>query len=159
MVNLAHINFKVRIIYLIYKLGVELSSDDETTSSISEEPKPILKAAGGTSDKTNIKEVTYAPAVVFDEEVEDAVEAIEDLFTGDMSSDEEKQRWKDFHEVDSEEFGKTFEEAKDSDRYVTLHPVPHIDLRESRSIQWRRILTRYYFTHKTFPVLLNKCLF
>lgn len=122
---------------------MELSSDDETPSTSEDMLRPILKQkrAKGLLDK----KTSFAADVFLEDEVESAVEAVEDLFKGDLVSST-GEKWDDFHEVDKEEFRSTFYEDTNQ-RFVSLHPPEFVDLRArlAEPVDWLRMLKRFAF--------------
>lgn len=142
-----------------YFLGVEMSTDDETPST-SEDKKPsALKTFNnaGTSPRPSspAKTVLFHEDVKVEDDIEDGIEAVEELFKGGtVPTNDFRDKWLDFQEVNKDEFKKTFSDDKTEQQYITFNPPNFVDLRQNtRPVDWLKLLKRYLsslFTYSLF---------
>lgn len=118
--------------FVLFYAGVELSTDEDTSSD--QKKKVSFKDAAvqqkeATTSTTNKVKLDDDEQLDEDEEVEDGVEAVEELFKEGIMTSEFKEKWADFQEVNEQDFKTTFYEDNTKQHYISFNPPNHVDLR------------------------------
>lgn len=125
----------------MYFVGVELSTDDETPSLSEKEKTHLLENADHKLKGSKTSTWSSEP-VNTTEEVEDGVEAVEDLFEKDSIAHHLNENWDDCQNVNEEQFKTTYYENTPQ-QFMTVSPNNFIDLRNTRSNDgWYKFIVR-----------------
>lgn len=119
-----------------------MSTDDEPSSDHMKKVKSF-KHAG-----TNPKEphtLDHKSMVKFEDEIEDGVEAVEDLFKAGVITNDSREKLIDFQEVDEKDFKSTFYGDNSKQQYISFRPPHHVDLRPTSSFNLRKFVKRLCF--------------